>query len=102
MYAGISGSSQTRRNDERKKPAAVPGACRAIAIGTTGFALGDAICKGGDIGITNAGPKRTRALGVKARGPQVPGFCDRQPRRVNLSGFKARQLDEKGRPKATF
>jgi len=37
----------------------------------------------------------SRVSWAEARDPQAPGFCDRQPRRVNLSSFKARQLDEK-------
>jgi hypothetical protein len=43
-----------------------------------------------------------REVPIAGELPQAPGFCDRQPRRVNLSRFKARQLDEKGHPKATF
>ena len=70
----------------------------AVAIRYT-LSRWEALCRYRDDGCA---AKKTRALGVKARGPQAPGFCDRQPRRVNLSRFKARQLDEKGHPKATF
>ena len=62
---------------------------------TIRLALSDAtLSKCSDIGTMDARPKRTPRLGVEARGPQAPGFCDRQPRRVNLSSFKARQLDD--------
>jgi hypothetical protein len=47
------------------------------------------------------GQKKPAPWGSK-RGASGTGFCDRQPRRVNLSSFKARQLGEKGRPKGTF
>ena len=83
-----------------EKPAAVPGAARAIAMRTIRLALSDAtLSKCSDIGTMDARPKRTPRPGGQSAGPsQAPGFCDRQPRRVNLSSFKARQLGDKRPP----
>ena len=78
MSAGISGSSPTRRNDERRNRPQCTG--RAIAMRTIRLALSDAtLSKCSDIGTMDARPKKPRALGVKARGPQAPGFAIDSP-----------------------
>ena len=88
-----------RRTD---KPAAVPGAARAIAMRTIRLALGDAtLSKCNDIGTMDARPKRTPRPGGQSAGPSgTGGFAIDSPRRVNLSSFKARQLDDEKPPES--
>ena len=44
------------------------------------------------------GQKEPRALGVKARGPQAPGFCDRQSPARELVEFQGAATGRKKPP----